>query len=367
MMQNKQILHPSKGMSRRDIILTCAAVLILIVILANAENWFGSYVVRILNTCCIYAIATLAMNLVNGCTGVFTLGNPGFMCVGAYTCALLYLQPAVKDTLYYVEPIVPWLRDIHTNYFIALICGGIMAALAAVFIGVPVLRLKGDYLSIATLGFSEIARIVMLNAQSVTNGAIGLTQIPNVVNIWVAFGALAVVFIFLRLLMNSSYGRAFLAIREDEIAAEAMGIHLFKHKMLSFVLSAFIAGISGGLLASLIGAIDANQFKYTFVYQFLLMMVLGGQGSMSGSVIGAFIVTNALEWLRFMDEPINLGFIQYPGFAGMRMVLFSVLLILIVLFWGKGIMGDKEFSWERLITGLKRLGKRRSQEKEEVS
>lgn len=366
MTQHQSILPRGKTPPRRDILLTTAALLVLVVVLANAERWFGSYVVRILNTCCIYAIATLAMNLVNGCTGVFTLGNPGFMCVGAYTCALLYLQPAVKETPYYVEPIVPWLRDIHTSYFIALLCGGVMAALAAVVIGVPVLRLKGDYLSIATLGFSEIARIVMLNAQSVTNGAIGLTQIPNVVNVWVSFGALAVVFIFLRLLMSSSYGRAFLAIREDETAAEAMGIHLFKHKMFSFVLSAFIAGISGGLLASLIGAIDANQFKYTFVYQFLLMMVLGGQGSMSGSVIGAFIVTGALEWLRFMDEPIHLGFIHYPGFAGMRMVLFSILLIVIVLFWGKGIMGDKEFSWERLIAGWRRLV-RRGRGKEETT
>ena len=223
--------------------------------------------------------------------------------------------------------------------------------------GVPVLRLKGDYLSIATLGFSEIARIVMLNAQSVTNGAIGLTQIPNVVTVWVAFGALAVVFVFLRLMMKSSYGRALLAIREDEVAAEAMGIDLFRHKMYSFVLSAFIAGISGGLLASLIGAIDANQFKYTFVYQFLLMMVLGGQGSMSGSVIGAFIVTSALEWLRFMDEPINFGFFQYPGISGMRMVLFAILLVVIVLFWGKGIMGDKEFTWDRLFRREKKEAK----------
>ena len=136
-----------------------------------------------------------------------------------------------------------------------------------------------------------------------------------------------------------------------------MGIDLFRHKMYSFVLSAFIAGISGGLLASLIGAIDANQFKYTFVYQFLLMMVLGGQGSMSGSVIGAFIVTSALEWLRFMDEPINFGFFQYPGISGMRMVLFAILLVVIVLFWGKGIMGDKEFTWDRLFRREKKEAK----------
>lgn len=360
-MTEKKFVGPKK-MRTRDTILTIIALAVLVIILANAQKWFGAYVVRILNTCCIYAMVTLSMNLVNGCTGLFTLGNPGFMCLGAYTCAILYLSPTVKQTLYYVEPMVPWLQNLHTNYFVALITGGLMAALAAVVIGFPVLRLKGDYLSIATLGFSEIARIVMLNAQSVTNGAIGLTQIPNVVNIWVSFGALAVVFIFLRCLMKSTYGRALLAIREDETAAEAMGINLFKHKMYSFVLSAFIAGIAGGLLASLIGAIDANQFKYTFVYQFLLMMVLGGQGSMSGSVIGAFIVTSALEWLRFMDEPMNFGFFLYPGVPGMRMVLFAVLLIVLVLFWGRGIMGTKEFSWEWLCSRLKKLSGRGKKE-----
>lgn len=354
-----KILGKTSFHEKRDYLLTIAALVVLCIILANAQRWFGSYVVRVLCTCCIYAMATLAMNLVNGCTGVFTLGNPGFMCVGAYTCALLFLDPSIKETLYYVEPIVPWIRDLHAPFFLALLAGGIVAALAAVVIGIPVLRLRGDYLSIATLGFSEIVRIVMLNAQSVTNGAIGLTQIPNVVSIWVAFGALAIVFLFLILLMRSSYGRALLAIREDEIVAEAMGINLFKHKMYSFVLSAFIAGIAGGLLASLIGAIDSNQFKYTFVYQFLLMMVLGGQGSMSGSVIGAFIIASALEFLRFIDEPINFGFFQYPGIAGMRMVFFAVLLILVVRFWGRGIMGDKEFTWKRLFAGISKNGKSR--------
>lgn len=355
-MNNKSTLVQHKP-STRNILLTIAALAILMVLLAFSDQLFGAYVVRILNTCCIYAMATLAMNLVNGCTGIFTLGNPGFMCLGAYTCTLLFLTPEVKTTLYYVEPIQPWIQNLHTNYFVALLAGGVVAAIAAAIIGFPVLRLKGDYLSIATLGFSEIARIIMLNAQSVTNGAIGLTQIPNVVNVWVCFGALAVVYVFLRLLMRSSYGRALLAIREDEVAAEAMGINLFSHKMMSFILSAFIAGISGGLLASLIGAIDANQFKYTFVYQFLLMLTLGGQGSMTGSVLGAFIVTSALEVLRFMDEPIDLGFLHYPGIAGMRMVLFSVLLIVIVLFWGRGIMGDREFSWDRIINRFKKLGK----------
>ena len=164
--------------------------------------------------------------------------------------------------------------------------------------------------------------------------------------------------------MRSTYGRAFLSIREDQTAAEAMGINLTKHKMISFVISAFLAGISGALLASITGAIDPTTFKYTFVYQFLLMMVLGGQGSISGSIVGAMLITAALEWLRFMDEPINFGFFQYPGYPGMRMVLFAIILIVIVLFWSRGIFGDKEFSWDRLIDGFgkirRKIGKKAS-------
>ena len=150
-------------------------------------------------------------------------------------------------------------------------------------------------------------------------------------------------------MMKTSYGRALLAIREDEVAAQAMGINLFRHKMLAFVLSGFFAGIGGGLLASLVGAIGPDQFKFTVAYDILLMVVLGGQGSVTGSVVGAFIVRIALEKLRFLDEPIDFGVFQYQGIGGMRMVVFSALLMLVIILWRKGIFGNKEFSWDRVF------------------
>lgn len=359
----KKDLFKVKTPQERNRVLTAISLLLVIFILANMKRWFGGYWVRVFNTCCIYSIVTMSMNLVNGSTGIFTMGSPGFMCVGAYTTAILFMKPEIKDAVFYLSPMVPWLKNLHTNFIVAILAGGILAAIMAFIIGFPVLRLSGDYLSIATMGFSEITRVIMLNAQSVTNGPIGITRIPNVLNVWSCFGTMAFVYLFLRLLMNCTYGRALIAVRDDPTAASAIGVPLFKTKMISFILSGFIAGIAGGLLATLIGTIDANQFVYTYVNQFLLMMVLGGNGSMTGSILGSFIITTALEVFRFMDSPIPA--IHYPGIGGMRMVFFSFCLIIVVLFWEKGIMGSDEFSWDRIVAKFNKLFGKKSALKED--
>lgn len=351
---------------RRNLILTAIAAALLIAFIAGAERWFNSYMIRIINTCCIYSLVTMSMTLVNGNTGVFSLGNAGFMCIGAYTTAILIMTPELKAMVFYLVPMQPWLQSVHLPFLLALICGGAMAAICALLVGFPVLRFRGDYLSIATLAFSEILRVLMLNASSITNGAIGISKIPNHVSIWLAFAIMFIVYAFLRLLMRSGYGKAFIAIREDETAAEAIGIHLFKHRLISLVISGFISGIAGGMLASLVGAIDANQFVYSYINQFLLMMVLGGTGSMTGAVLGSFVVTGCLELFRFMDNPIDFGFFQYPGFVGMRMVMFAIFLLVVVLFWERGIMGSNEFSWDRIIGRLRRLTPRGRAGRDEV-
>ncbi len=350
---------------KNRLILSIVAILILIVVLIIAEPIFGKYVSRIIKLSAIYAIAALSMNVVNGFTGLFSLGQPGFMAIGAYVTAILTLTPEDKKAVYYMSPMPTFLEQLHLPFIVALILGGLLAAGCAYVIGFPVLRLKGDYLAIATLGFSEIIRVVLQNMQTITNGPLGINKIPSHVSMFVAFGILAAITVFILVMMKTSYGRALKAIREDEVAAEAMGVNLFKHKMLAFILSGFIAGIAGGLLASLVGAIDPTQFKFTFAYTLLLMVVLGGQGSVSGSIIGAFIITGAQEVLRFVDEPINLGFISYPGIEGMRMVVFSIMLMCIILFWSRGIFGNKEFSWNGLFKIFKR-GKKHVQGKEEV-
>ncbi len=304
------------------------------------------YVRRVLNLAAIYTIVSVSMNLVNGFTGLFSLGQAGFMAIGAYTVALFTVPIEVRPTIFYVIPQNPVLAGIQIPFVIAIILGGLLAALVAVLIGIPVLRLKSDYLAIATLGFSEIIRIILTNAKTITNGALGINRIPKMPTMWVFFGVMIVSVAFIVFLINSSYGRVFKAIREDEIAAEAMGVNLFKHKVMSFAIGAFFAGIGGGLLATLLGTVDPKQFYFTMTYNFLLMIVLGGMGSVSGTVIASFIVTIGLEVLRFFDDPLTIFGITIPLFrAGFRMVIFSALLMILVLFFRNGLLGQKELSW----------------------
>ena len=321
-------------------ILTIVSLLLLLVFIGFAENHLDLYIVRILNVCAIYAILGMSMNLINGFTGLFSLGHAGFMAVGAYTTALLTIPPAIKAQIFYLAPLIKPLDQMNLPFPVALFVGGLLAAVVGGLIAAPTLRLKGDYLAIATLGFAEIIRVVFTNTQTITNGALGLKGIPALTNLWWSFGAAAFTLVVLLSLINSSYGRALKAIREDEIAAESMGIHLAKHKTLSFVIGAFFAGIGGGLLGNLLGTIDPKMFSFTFTFNILFIIVLGGMGSFSGSIISAFIVTIANEYLRFLDESIKVG---------MRSVVFSALLMFVVLFYRHGLMGANEFSWERLF------------------
>ena len=313
----------------------------------------GTYEARIIRLCGIYSIAALSMNLVNGFTGQFSLGQAGFMAIGAYVTSILIIPPSSKAAMYYVEPIAPWVEKLHAPFFPALMIGGLFAAAAAFLIGFPVLRLRGDYLAIASLGFSEIIRIFITNIIPITNGALGLKNIPATADIWWTTLAAAAVVLFMLRLMKTSYGRAFKAIRDDEIAASAMGISLFKHKMISFIIGGFLAGVSGGLIASVVGAITPIYFRFTLAYEILLIVVLGGQGSITGSVVGAVILTFSREWLRFLDAGFSIGPIKVPEIAGMRMLVFSVLLMVIILFYRKGLFGTNEFSWKGLSNVLK--------------
>lgn len=360
-METKSTMEKRK--KRISVIRNGILILALIGLIFMFDDSFNPYNKRIFNTCCIYAICALSMNMVNGFTGLFSLGQPGFMAIGAYVTAILTVTPSDKISLYKIEPISDFMANLQAPFFVALIIGGLVAAFFAFLVGFPVLRLKGDYLAIATLGFSEIIRIFITNAQGITNGPTGINRIPAHINMWVSVIILAIIVLLIMALMHTSYGRALKSIREDEVAAQAMGINLFKNKMLAFILSGFIAGIGGGMLASLVGAIGPDQFKFTLAYEILLMVVLGGQGSVSGSIAGAFIVRIALEKLRFLDEPIDFGFYQYKGIGGMRMVVFSVLLMIVIILWRRGIFGSKELSWAPIDRFIAKLKNKKAPEK----
>lgn len=338
----------------------CTIILVIlsifILFLFDREIIGDAYLRRILNLSAIYAIISVSMNLVNGFTGLFSLGQAGFVAIGAFSVAVFTVPEKYIQSIFYIKPMVPWLVEMRLPFVVALLIGGLIAGILAFLIGYPILRLKSDYLAIATLGFSEIIRIVLTNMQTITNGALGINRIPPMKSMFIPFGIAVICIGMMVLLINSSYGRAFKAIREDNIAAESMGINLALHKNLSFAISAFFSAIAGGLYAALLTTVDPKQFYFTFTYNFLLIIVFGGIGSVTGSVIASFVVTYGLEWLRIFDEPLIIGGVTIPFFrAGLRMVIFSLLLMIIVLFFRKGLMGNKEFSWDGIYNFLLRI------------
>lgn len=357
------------------------AIIVTLIVLGILNMTLNSYPLRIMNLCGIYVILTLAMVLVNGFLGVFSLGHAGFMALGAYTCAILTMSPEIKSMNFYLTPIVPWLQDVQIPMFAAIILGGLVAALFGALIGAPVLRLKDDYLAIATLGFSEIIRIVFTNVQPLTNGALGLKKLAPVESdidffgllenpihidpVWWIWGFAIMTIVFMFMLTTGSYGRAFKAIREDDVAAEAMGISLFKHKMLGFIIGCFFAGVGGAILGNFTGTIDPIMFRFTMTYNIVLIAVLGGIGSLSGGVMAAIIVTAGMEALRFLDSAFNIGPLLVPGRPGLRMVMFCTIMMLIIIFRPQGLMGNKELSWKRFISRFK--GKDKKADDKEVA
>ena len=329
----------------RNLILTIIAVILFALFLNKAPELLNGYWQRILNLIAINAILALSLNLIYGITGMFSLGHAGFMAIGAYVSALLVLTPAQKNSMWILEDIYPWLLNVNTPFIISIIIAGLAAAFFGLIVALPVLRLGGDYLGIATLGFSEIIRILITNTARLTNGSLGLKGIPAHTTLFMSWGCLGVVLICTVCMLRSNLGGVFRAVRDDEVAAKMMGINTFKIKVLAFTLGCFGGGLGGALMGNLITTIDPRMFMITQTYNILMIIVVGGLGSVTGSIIGSALVTTMLEWLRFVENPITIGSINIPGIPGMRMVIFSLLLIVVIIFRREGIMGMREFSW----------------------
>ena len=335
------------------IVLSVVGLGSLIWFLIYADNNFLPFHLRVLNLCAIYIVLALSLNLVNGYTGMFSLGHAGFMAVGAYTYAILTMSPAHKETVFFLQPIIAPLANVQLHFALSLIIAGLMAAFFGFLVGWPALRLRDDYLAIATLGFAEIIRIVITNAQRITNGAQGLrgfshrtvlneagreVMIPMFPTTLVSWSIAFLAVIFMVALTRSAFGRSCKAIRDNEIAAQAMGINVARVKITSFMIGCFMAGIGGALLAHLQTTIDPLLFRFLLTYNVLLIVVMGGIGSITGSIFGAIIVMVGLEWLRFMDR-IPIGIVNIEPRPGMRMVVFSLVLLGVILFRQQGLMG----------------------------
>ncbi len=370
------------GKMKKSTLLNIIAIVILfgIVALIDLTSEPSDMLVKVLQKVCIYSIVVVAMNLLNGFTGLFSLGQAGFMLIGAYTCSIFIVDDKFRQMVYQFSTDSP-IVNFNSPLIPAIILGGIVAAIFAFLIGLPVLKLKSDYLAIATLGFAEIIRTLIQwdKFGPLTNGSFPISHLNTFRSTLMAaaegktgivkfllekFSLVMPYFIIaficitiIVLMIKSTYGRAFRAIKDDEIAAEAMGINLAKHKMISFVTSSFFAGIGGALLAIFQGSISASPFTSTMTYEILLIVVIGGIGSISGSVIASFLFIASSEWwLRGLDSGTFLG-IEFPALFknGFRLVVFSVVIMIIVLFFRKGIMGDKELSAEKVLIGIKNI------------
>lgn len=309
-----------------------------------AQNHFDEYTVRILNNIAIFIILAVSYNLINGVTGQFSLEPNGFVAIGAYVTALLMLDADTKLYQYDLEDPYPFLLLFNVDFIWALLFAGIFSALVALTLAFPVFRVRGDYLAIVTLGFGFIIRILAINSPELTNGSLGLNDIPDVANLYWTGGIAILAVLAILNIVKSKFGRAMKAVRDDEDAATAMGVDTFKVKTLAFVTSAFLEGVGGGLLASILTSISPDLFTFFLTFQLLIIIVLGGLGSTTGAIIGTILVMGGAEWMRFLDEPMNIFGYETEALPGMRMVVFSVILILVMLFAREGIMGKKELT-----------------------
>jgi len=343
---------------KKNIINICllAALFVVLFVLEQTLSG-GSMLLTVLKKGAIYALIACSMNLLNGFTGLFSLGQAGFMLLGAYTYAIFTIPVEARADVY--QYFDGGIIQFTLPVIVAIVLAGIVAAAFAALIGMPVLRLKSDYLAIATLGFAEIIRAFMMfeGLGPITNGSNLLKKFPTFSTILFPFAVAAVCIALIVMLINSSYGRAFKAIRDDEVAAEAMGVNLFKHKQTAFVISSFFAGIGGALLAMYQSTVQANAFKSAMTYEILLIVVIGGIGSITGSILASFLYIASSEWwLRFLDETAFIGSFQVPLLrSGFRMVVFSIIIMVIVLFYRQGIMGTREYSLDALLRFFKNL------------
>ena len=304
-------------------LLWLGAVLVLAALEPNLRGLIGAYNYQILVLIGVNIILAVSLNLINGFTGQFSIGHAGFYAVGAYTSAALvrYAGPSVRVLV----SSLPAIAQDAVLLLMGLLGAALAAGLAGLAVGIPSLRLRGDYLAIVTLGFGEIIRVLILNIDAI-GGARGFSGIPQLSNFFWVYLFVLITIATVHNLVDSSYGRAFVSIRDDEIAAEAMGVDTTRFKVLSFVISSMFAGIAGGLFGHFTMYLHPNSFTFVASFYVIIMIVIGGLGSIEGAVLGAVVFTVVLEMFR--------------GFGAFRLINFSVLLVLIMIYRPEGLLGS---------------------------
>ena len=315
-----------------------AAVAVLGALSWLLENYLNPYYYQVLVLIGINVILAVSLNLINGFTGLFSIGHAGFMAVGAYTAAAVSVYGGGP----WHAAVDPWLGPSlgdTTLLLLALAAAAVTAALAGLLVGIPALRLKSDYLAIATLGFGEIIRVIILNLD-VVGGARGLGDIPALAGFFWVYLFAGVTIATVHRLVRSARGLAFLAVREDDLAAEVMGIDATRYKVTAFLVGSFFAGIAGGLFAHFLTYLHTNSFTFMRSIEIIVMVVLGGMGSITGSIASAGLLTVLPELLRPLKE--------------YRMVIYSGLLIVLMLTRPQGVLGHRELDIRALLARWRR-------------
>ncbi len=353
---------PAEGPPRLLARLAGPAVLLalLAVLLAATALLAGDYVERIVIVIGINVILVVGLNLSNGFTGVFSLGHVGFMAIGAYTAALLTLPVSLKAVNL---PNLPgWLGRLALSFLPATLLGGLLAAGVAFLVGLSLMRLKGAYISVATLGFLVIVQVILINWDQVTRGARTFAGVPpysTIWNVWI-WAALSVYLVWR--LGSSAFGRAMRAARDNDIAALSLGISVIRSRLLAFCLSAFLTGVAGSLWAHFITSFSPKSFFFVQTFNVITMLVIGGLGSVSGSVIGVFLITVFSELLRNAERGFDLGALHVPPIYGASQILMAIMFVLIIVFRPAGIMGGRELDLRALLRRLARTGRKKGAE-----
>jgi branched-chain amino acid transport system permease protein len=328
---------------------TAIIVLTLTAALAfGAPSIMSDYFVRIILLIVLNCIFVLSLSLSNGFTGVFSLGHVGFIGAGAYMSGILSLSVEQKHSLL---PHLPALLNWFSLPFLsATIVAGLFTALLAVIVGYPLMRLSGYFVSVATMGFLIIVNVVLINASNFTRGARTFTGVPLDTTLPWVFGWLTITLFVLWRLVYSPFGRRMKAVRDDTIAASAIGINMLKTRLLAFVIGAFFAGVGGSLFAHYLGSFSPVTFYFAMTMNLIAMLVLGGMGSLSGAMIGVVFVSILSELLRSVERGFTIGDITVPALYGASQIVLGFLFILVMIFRSKGIMGERE-----LVLGLPKV------------
>jgi branched-chain amino acid transport system permease protein len=301
-------------------------------LVALAQAFCGDYYLSILDFVGIAAVLAVSLNITNGFTGLFSLGHPAFMAIGGYVTALLVLPAGRKEM--FLPDLPAWLASAEWSFAPALAAGGLAAVLAACLVGLPVLRLKGHYLAVATMGFLIIVQVLIVNLDWLTRGPLGLNGLAPLTDLWWVYAVLVVTLYVAYALKFSSLGRAMLAVREDELAARCLGIPAARARIMALAVGAFFAGVSGGLWAHLITAITPGSFSLLMAFTIVAMVVIGGSGSVTGSLLAAVGISLFTEALKPVEESLEL--------YGLAEIVMALGLIVCLVLRPRGLFGSEE-------------------------